>query len=144
MASLHELMKTAAVVLALLVAGTQSLVAADCCCIIVCQRHSEVCSKCTHQGALNAGAVGATDCCRTHHEGGAAPTESGEKRCSHLEPSSEVVVQAADAFTAPPTLVLDLPPARDPAPSEADQPDGLVCPARGSPPLHLLFSVLLI
>jgi hypothetical protein len=130
-------MKHAALVLALFVIIAQSVVAADCCCVIVCQHHSEVCSKCTHEGALNAGAP--THCCGTQREGAPAPSE---KRCTHLEPSSEVVVQAVDACTAPPVLTLDVPLVPVPAPLEADKAAVQVCTTRGSPPLHLLFSVL--
>lgn len=133
-------MKTAALVLALLVGATQSLIAADCCCVIVCKHHSEVCSTCAHQSAP---APEKKDCCDKKSSAPAAP--ESPKRCVHVEPSSEVTIQAADAVAAPPTLVLDLPP--DPAPAAGNSADAVDLPAlteRGSPPLYLLHSVLLI
>lgn len=138
-------MKTAAFVLALLVGGTQSLIAADCCCVIVCKHHSEVCSKCTHQGAVNAQPAAASkDCCK---KSAAAAPESTHphKRCAHVEPSSEMTVQAADAVAVPPPILLDLPPTPEAAPAGAVASDSPLHSVRGSPPLlHLLFSVLRI
>jgi hypothetical protein len=139
-------MKTATLVLAMCVATLQSVIAADCCCVVVCQHQSDVCSKCEHRGAAGPReeAAPGTDCCKkARHEpvGEKAP----EKRCAHLEPSHEVVREAAAPVPAAPDVFLELPVLSVAAPTAApDRPAGRLCPARGSPPLHLLYSVLLI
>lgn len=131
-------MKATALALALFVTAGQSVIASDCCCVIICRHQSEVCSKCANEAPVQAQA----DCCKGTRP---APAPADEKRCSHLEPSSEILQQAPVAVTAPPNLDLELPPAIQAPPVPApDKADGQDCPARGSPPLHLLHSVLLI
>lgn len=136
-------MKRMTLVLALLMGGTQLLVAADCCCAIVCKHHSEICSKCTHEGAPNGvpRAEAGKDCCGKHGDAAPAPAP---KRCSHIEPSSEVTTQAVDPVAAPPTLILDLPAAAIAPRALSPSSPEAVSPIRGSPPLNLLHSVFLI
>ena len=133
-------MKPSATVLALLILGTQSVIAADCCCTIICRHPSEVCSDCAHKDGAAHDA--AKECCKKNLETGSSSMP--QKRCAHLEPSSEILILAAEACTAPPALVLETPVLFVPAPPEACKPAGQACTARGSPPLHLLCSVLLI
>lgn len=138
-------MKTAALFLAMLVAATQSVAAADCCCIIVCKHREEKCSKCGHEPAAK---PAEDDCCKKKEA--PAPVERGHAqdggRCAHLEPSSEVEQQAAPVLHPSPfTLELE-PVSIENAGGAVFAPvaDGVPCATRGSPPLHLLYSVLLI
>jgi hypothetical protein len=130
-------MKTAALALALLTATVQTVGWVECCCILICKHRNDPCSDCKEkqETAIKA------DCCEKSHHESPAP----EKRCSHVEPSSEVVAHAA---TLPPVvfhIVMDLPivPVL-PAPPEWRGTAAPSCEIRGSPPLHLLHSVLLI
>ncbi len=67
------------------------------------------------------------------------------KRCTHVEPSGEIVPQAAETLPATPILSVALLPDTAPPPIGGPYPSpSPFCPARGSPPLHLLHSTLLI
>jgi len=128
-------MKAGALALALLVSAVQTVGWVECCCVLICKHRNDPCSDCKEKQEAPTHA----DCCEKK-----APAE--EKRCSHVEPSSEVVAHAPALPSVQLDLVLDLPvvpllPAPAPA-GLAERPSG---DSRGSPPLlHLLYSVLLI
>jgi hypothetical protein len=132
-------MKTLALALTLVTATVQTVGWVECCCIVICKHRNDPCSDCKEKQQKEQQAV--ADCCEKSHSQEPAP----EKRCAHVEPSSEVVAHATALPSVELDLLLDLPlvplvqvpPAADAtlAPS-----DGI----RGSPPLHLLYSVLLI
>ena len=135
-----QMMKASAFALAILVSTVQTVGWVECCCVLICKHHNDPCRKeCKNHQAAAAPA----DCCSKHSEQPASKDD--EKRCSHVEPSSEVVAQSA---ALPPIifdLVLELPIVLLPEvtlvrpTSEPPRWD-----SRGSPPLHLLYSVLLI
>ena len=131
-------MRTSALVLALLTATVQTVGWVECCCILICKHRNDPCSECKDKRTQEPVVA---DCCeKSHHE-----TPAPEKRCSHVEPSSEVAVQAAALPSVDLDLVLDLPLV--PVLQAPHVAAGAVAPSaeiRGSPPLHLLFSVLLI
>jgi len=132
-------MKATALALALLTATVQTVGWVECCCILICKHRNDPCSDCKQK--LEAAAAAVADCCKKAHHQAPAP----EKRCSHVEPSSEVIVQAAALPTVDLDLVLDLPvvPLLQ-APPVVDDAFAPAREIRGSPPLHLLYSVLLI
>lgn len=130
-------MKATALALALAISAVQTVGWAECCCILICKHQNQPCSDCKESTEAPAPA----GCCsESSHQ---APKE--ETRCAHVEPSSEVVSQPA---TLPPidfTLVLELPALPlQPPPRQAGRAEDLALHSRGSPPLHLLYSVLLI
>jgi len=131
-------MKTGTLVLALLTATVQTVGWVECCCILICKHRNDPCSDCKEKQQQ---ATAEASCCEKSHHQEPAP----EKRCAHVEPSSEVVVQAAALPSVDLDLVLDLPlvPQMQ-APPVAAGAVAPSCEIRGSPPLHLLFSVLLI
>jgi hypothetical protein len=130
-------MRTTALVLALLTATVQTVGWAECCCVLICKHRNDPCSDCKDKQQEPIVA----DCCEKSHHQEPAP----EKRCAHVEPSSEVVAQAAALPSVDLNLVLELPivPILQ-APPEVAGAIAPSCEIRGSPPLHLLFSVLLI
>jgi hypothetical protein len=132
-------MKTSALVLALLTGTVQTVGWVECCCVLICKHRNDPCSDCKKKQQ----APVAADCCKKSHP--SAPASVPEKRCAHVEPSSEVVVQAAALPSVDLDLVLDLPllPVVQ-APPEFAGALAPSCEIRGSPPLHLLCSVLLI
>jgi len=135
-------MKATLLILVAMISTVQTVGWVECCCVLICKHHNDPCKdECKDKEAAPVEA----DCCAkkaapvSHHE--------DEKRCSHVEPSSEVVAQTA---TLPPVImdvVLELPVVLLlPAPAESEQIDGASghSSVRGSPPLHLLYSVFLI
>ena len=130
-------MKATALALVLLTATVQTVGWVECCCILICKHRNDPCSDCKEKQQ----AATVADCCEKSHHQAPAP----EKRCAHVEPSSEVVAQAAALPSVDLDLVLDLPlvPLLQ-APPIAAGALAPSCEIRGSPPLHLLYSVLLI
>ena len=131
-------MRFAALALALLTATVQTVGWVECCCILICKHRNDPCSGCKDKEQAP---VAEADCCAKPHHEESVP----EGRCAHIEPSSDVAAQAAALPSPELDLVLDLPlvsarPA-SPAARGAAAPFGEI---RGSPPLHLLYSVLLI
>ena len=129
-------MKSLALALGLLTATVQTVGWVECCCILICKHRNDPCSDCKQKPETPV-----ADCCQKSHHQAPAP----EKRCAHVEPSSEVVAHAATlpAVELDLTLVLPLVPVLQ-APPEFAGATAPSCEIRGSPPLHLLFSVLLI
>jgi hypothetical protein len=133
-------MKTGALLLALAVSAVQTVGWVECCCVLICKHRNDPCKdECTdrHEATPKA------DCCLNHPE--PSPVKEEHPRCSHVEGSSNVV--APDAPVPPVALdvVLELPvvtlPPVLPDAASAERPANAI---RGSPPLHLLYSVLLI
>jgi hypothetical protein len=136
------MMQVAALTLALLVSAVQTVGWVECCCVLICKHHNDPCSDCKDKSKARTEAP--PDCCKEKTHPASHPDKDG-KRCSHVEPSSEVMAQAGDLPPITFDLVLELPvaaPLQEPA--DHDQTDSSFCRARGSPPLHLLYSVLLI
>jgi hypothetical protein len=131
-------MKAIALSLVLLTATVQTVGWVECCCILICKHRNDPCSDCKEQPQQ---ATAEASCCEKSHHEEPAP----EKRCAHVEPSSEVVVQAAALPSVNLDLILALPllPALQ-APPEFAGALAPSCEIRGSPPLHLLYSVFLI
>ena len=131
-------MKSLALALTLVTATVQTVGWVECCCVLICKHRNDPCSDCKEKQTEPAAAA---DCCEKSHHQEPAP----EKRCSHVEPSSEVVAHAAALPSVDLDLILDLPlipvMAAPPAADAALAPSAEI---RGSPPLHLLYSVLLI
>ena len=133
-------MKSAALVLALLTSAVQTVGWVECCCVLVCKHRNDPCKdECKDKQE----APTVADCCSkktsqpAHHDDG--------RRCAHVEPSSEVVAQSAGLPPLVFDLVLDLPVVSLLPPLfGTDKMNGSFCRSRGSPPLHLLYSVLLI
>jgi hypothetical protein len=135
-------MRTATLALTLVLSAVQTVGWAECCCILICKHRNDPCADCkekqevpTHQA----------DCC-AKKEAPVAPVHQHAKRCSHVEPSSEIVVQDAPPPPVFFDLVLDLPLLPQlPEAATAHDADSPFSDSRGSPPpLHLLYSVLLI
>lgn len=128
-------MKTGTLVLALLTATVQTVGWVECCCILICKHRNDPCSDCKEKQETPIVA----DCCDKSHE---APAR--ERRCAHIEPQSDVDSTTTALPAVDLDLVLDLPGDRfEPAQNDVPAPtpsNGI----RGSPPLHLLYSVLLI
>ena len=128
-------MKAAALALALVVSAVQTVGWVDCCCVLICKHQNDPCKDCAEKPEASREA-----CCDESHQ----PAEE-QAPCSHVQPSSEV---ASHADPLPPVVydvVLELPV----VPADAFTPTlekttCLFSQARGSPPLHLLYSVLLI
>ena len=136
-------MKATALALVLLTATVQTVGWVECCCILICKHRNDLCSDCRKSKTAQEPMAHA-DCCDKSVPAPAEPVH--EKRCAHIEGSSEVLPQDAPPPPVQFDLVLDLPVIPDaPAPSDRDEKDGLSRYGRGSPPpLHLLYSVLLI
>jgi hypothetical protein len=132
-------MKIAILALASLIGTVQTVGWVECCCVLICKHHNNPCKdECkkpepTHEH----------DCCSKPAR--PEPVHEHGKRCSHVEPSSELLSQAADLHDLVPLLAIELPPTDRPL---VDIPADAALPAefaRGSPPLlHLLFATLLI
>lgn len=131
-------MRSFALALTLLTATVQTVGWVECCCVLICKHRNDPCSDCKEKQAQQEAVA---ECCQKSHHQEPAP----EKRCSHVEPSSEVVVHAAVLPSVDLDLVLDLPlvPVMQ-APPSADAALAPSAEIRGSPPLHLLYSVFLI
>jgi hypothetical protein len=134
-------MKTAMIALCALLATVQTVGWVECCCVLICKHHNDPCKdECKDKPQAS---TASHDCCEKPAP--RAPVHEHGKRCSHVEPSSEVVSQAADHVDLTPTLILDLPVIEvlvDRTPRTAD---AVAESVRGSPPLlHLLYSHLLI
>ena len=132
-------MKIAILALASLIGTVQTVGWVECCCVLICRHHNDPCKdECKEKEA-----PAAHDCCEKPAP--AAPAHDHNKRCSHVEPSSEVVSQAAAPVDVAPLLVLDLPPLALPVDRTPVAVEALPESVRGSPPLlHLLYSHLLI
>jgi hypothetical protein len=135
-------MKTATLALTLVLSAVQTVGWVECCCILICKHRNDPCADCKEKQEIPQHEA---DCC-AKKKAPVAPVHQHEKRCSHVEPSSEIVVRDAPPPPVEFDLVLDLPlvpflvepPVAHPA-------DGPYSDSRGSPPpLHLLYSVLLI
>jgi|SRR6185295_10267146 len=135
-------MKAGALALALLVTTVQTVGWVECCCILICKHRNDPCSDCKEK--QKAADHHEADCCAKKAAAPAPPAP--EKRCSHVEPSSEVVAQTAAIAPLILDLILELPVVPFlPAPPEYRGTESPFCESRGSPPaLHLLYSVLLI
>ena len=134
-------MKAGALALALLVSAVQTVGWVECCCILICKHRNDPCSDCKEK--KQAEAEHHADCCKKKVAAPAEPPH--ETRCSHVEPSSEVVAQAPPPPPVLFDLILVLPaiPALQ-APAECHKTDSPFCGRGSPPPLHLLYSVLLI
>src|SRR5438132_800298 len=96
-------MKAATLALALAVSAVQTVGWVECCCILICKHRNDPCSDCKEKREAETHA----DCCKKESD---PPASQGrEKRCSHVEPSSEVFAQAAPPPPVFLDLVLDLP-----------------------------------
>lgn len=129
-------MKAGALVLALTMSAVQTVGWVDCCCVLICKHQNDPCKDCAEKPE----AAPREACCDESHK--PVPEDA---RCEHVQPSSEVV---SDASSLPPVVfhvVLELP--LDPLLSALPNPEKTTSSfsqPRGSPPLHLLNSVLLI
>lgn len=131
-------MKTLALALTLVTATVQTVGWVECCCVLICKHRNDPCSDCKEKQEEPAAVA---DCCEKSHDQGPAP----EKRCAHVEPSSEVVAHAAALPSVDLDLILDLPLV--PMVQVPPAADAAIAPSagiRGSPPLYLRNSVLLI
>jgi hypothetical protein len=133
-------MASLAIALAALLATVQTVGWVECCCVLICRHHNDPCKDdCKKPQPPAAG----HDCCGTPAP--QAPAHDHGKRCSHVEPSGEILSQAADLPDVAPVLALDLPVldlTADRVPADGHAPPES---ARGSPPLlHLLFASLRI
>jgi hypothetical protein len=131
-------MKTVTLALALAMSAVQTVGWVDCCCVLICKHQNDPCKDCAEKPEAAREA-----CCDESHKSTEPATDTAP--CSHVQPSSEV---ASHADPLPPVVlhvVLELPvvPAIASTP-ECEKTDGSLSRARGSPPLHLLYSVLLI
>ena len=127
-------MKAAAFALALAVSAVQTVGWVECCCVLICKHQNDPCKDCAEKPEAAREA-----CCDESHQ----PVK--EAPCSHVQPSSEV---ASHADPLPPVVfdvVLELPVVPFAlTPQDLEKTTRLNSQARGSPPLHLLYSVLLI
>lgn len=137
-------MKPAILVLTLLVASVQTVGWVECCCVLICKHHNDPCKDDCKAEKAEKAETSAHDCCKKAAP--QAPRHDHQKRCSHVEPSSEIVSQGADLPVDASLLTLDLPvlpllTVSTDAPRRVPRSDA----PRGSPPLlHLLFGTLLI
>lgn len=120
-------MRLAGVFLALAFASLQSFALVDCCCGTLCERPNETCGDHAPEPA--------SDCC------GGGP--SAPSPCTHIEPSHDVATPAhglpVEARVSAAALELELPTPGPAAPAAT-----VPAPERGSPPLYLVHSALLI
>ena len=97
-------MKIAILALASLIGTVQTVGWVECCCVLICKHHNNPCKdECkkpepTHEH----------DCCSKPAR--PEPVHEHGKRCSHVEPSSELLSQAADLHDLVPLLAIELPP----------------------------------
>ena len=133
-------MRQSVLVLALLVSAVQTVGWVECCCILICKHHNDPCNNCKDKPKTEV----QPDCCKNKT---AAPAHDSRAhgRCSRVEPSSEISVQSADLPPLTVDVIAELPVA-SPLPAPPDREERLieVDRARGSPPLLLLCSLLLI
>jgi len=132
--------KSAILVLAALVSTVQTVGWVECCCILICKHHNDPCKDDCKDKPQKATA----DCCEK--PASRAPVHQHDQRCSHVEPSSEILTASADHPVADAVLVAEVPVAiLLPLPAEAAIAVSPAAVPRGSPPLlHLLFATLLI
>jgi len=132
-------MKTAILALASLLGTVQTVGWVECCCVLICKHHNDPCKdECKDKAS-----AAAHNCCEKPAR--PDPVHEHGKRCSHVEPSSELLAQAADLHDFAPVPAIEFVPV-DIAPAEIPADAALPAEfARGSPPLlHLLFAALLI
>jgi hypothetical protein len=132
-------MKAGALALALAISAVQTVGWVNCCCVLICQHQDKVCKDC--QEKKSDAAAPKEACCDESRK-----PKSDDTRCDHVQPSSEV---ASHSTPLPPVIldvVLELPVVPTlPSFASGNKTDRLLCSTtRGSPPLHLLNSVLLI
>lgn len=131
-------MKPLALALIALVSTVQTVGWVECCCALICKHRNDPCKD----ECKPAPETPSHDCCE---KPAPAPTHHHDKRCAHVEPSSEVMSVVADLPHPDFDLVLLLPP---PILAPAAEPATAIpfSDARGSPPplLHLLYGALLI
>ena len=132
------MMRKAIFALALAVFTVQTVGWVECCCILICKHRNDPCKdECKEQPQ-----AAAHDCCEKPAP--KTPAHQHDKRCSHVEPSNEVVSQSSEIQAAPPAIVVDLPLLEIFA-SEVPGTELPLQDTRGSPPLlHLLYGALLI
>lgn len=129
-------MRTPALAFVLAFAALQTVALADCCCVVICKHRDATCDDCGHEPSPGPAPQG---CCG----GGDESPRPEEKKCTHIEPSSDVANDSAEASAIP--VAADLLPEPSPlVPPPSDKTNRLVYPNRGSPPLYLLHSALLI
>ena len=128
-------MKAAALALALVVSAVQTVGWVDCCCVLICKHQNDPCRDCAEKPEAAREA-----CCDESRK----PAKE-DSPCSHVEPSSEVASHAAPLPPVVFEVVLELPVVPfEPSSGQFEKTTRLISQARGSPPLHLLNSVLLI
>jgi len=134
-------MKTGVVVLAALLSTVQTVGWVECCCILICKHHNDPCKdECKDKDQAPASA---SECCQKPAP--KAPAHDHDKRCSHVEPSSDVLALASDLQGIVPLLVADASVILAPIlPVVGHRPDRPACDVRGSPPLLPLLGSLLI
>ena len=135
------MLKKAVFALALAVFTVQTVGWVECCCVLICKHQNDPCKdECKEPPQPQAAAH---DCCEK--PAAKAPAHRhDEKRCSHVQPSSEIVSAAADVHIEAPPVFAEL-PLGPLAPSERPAREIPIRAARGSPPLlHLLYGALLI
>jgi len=133
-------MKTAILALAALVSTVQTVGWVECCCILICKHHNDPCKdECKEKPQ-----AAAHSCCDQAET--PAPRHDHDQRCSHVEPSSEILSQDADLHPVAPLDAIIVPVVEWlPVPAEATRTVPRSDATRGSPPLlHLLFGTLLI
>lgn len=136
-----QMLKKAGFALALAVFTVQTVGWVECCCVLICKHQNDPCKdECREKPQPQAAAP---DCCEK--PAGKAPAHRHDpQRCSHVQPSSEIVSAAADVHVEAPLVFIEL-PLVPLAPSERPAAELPIRAARGSPPLlHLLYGALLI
>ncbi len=143
-------MKLAVVLLVSLFLPLQTFYYMNCCCGDLCT-HKNACTGCEGDQSkpceMHPGHQPGGDCCPDQDHSAGTSKHEHEKACSHLSPSSEVTVQAADPAPPIPTdfVLLALPTILEPEPTRAR---GLLLEqfarTRSDVPRYLLLSVLLI
>jgi hypothetical protein len=135
------MMQVAAFTLALVVTAVQTVGWVECCCILICRHRNDPCGDCKEKARPEL----PRDCCKKETQSPRSQPSGKSKRCAHVEPSSEVVALAGDLPPATFEILLELPVAAPlQVPANPGKTDSSCGRARGSPPLHLLYSVLLI
>jgi len=126
-------------VVALATFAVQTVGWVECCCVLICKHHNNPCKdECKEPPKAD----DAHDCCKK--PASKAPAHHHDQRCSHVEPSSEIVSQTADVQVDLPAIILEL-PLPEILPPHGVETDLPIRAARGSPPLlHLLYGTLLI
>ena len=128
-------MKTLALALALTISAVQTVGWVECCCVLICKHQNDPCKDCAEKPEAAREA-----CCDESRK----PAKE-DAPCSHVEPSSEVASHAAPLPPVVFDVVLELPVVPfELSPQDLEKTTWLFSQARGSPPLHLLYSALLI